>query len=155
MKFYIGLLIILLITSCKIEKEISTEKEVDKIINSKNTVKITAYIGSKDTVHSEKYTIKDITIIDNSMFIELHYLGGCGEHSFKMVGLPIPPASLQPTRQVQLIHTADKEGCKGEKRVMLEIDIREFAAQKVEGKKTYLVLDQWNSKIEYIYSDKL
>jgi|688.fasta_scaffold802992_2 hypothetical protein len=155
MKFYIGLLILLLITSCKVEKEISTEKEVDKIINTKNALKIIAYRGSKDTVDSEKYTVKDIKIIDNSMFIELHYLGGCGEHSFKMVGLPIPPASLQPIRQIQLIHTAINEGCKEEKRVLLEVDIRELAAQKIVGTKTYLGIDQWNSKIEYVYSEKL
>jgi hypothetical protein len=152
MKLYSGLLVILLITGCKVEKEISTEKEVEKIINTKNTVKTTAYTGSKDTLSSENYVIKEIKIIDNSMFIELHFLGGCGKHSFKMVGLPIPPASLQPIREVQLIHTAVKEECKEEKHIMLEVDIRELAAQKVEGKKTYLVLDKWVNKIEYVYS---
>jgi hypothetical protein len=154
MKLSIGLLLLLLISSCKVEKEVSTEKE-DKVINSHNSIKITAYTGFKDTVASENYTVKDIKIIDNSMFIELHYLGGCGDHSFKMVGLAIPPASLQPMRQVQLIHTAIKEGCKEEKRVLLEVDIRELAAQKIAGTKTYLSIDQWNSKIEYVYSEKL
>jgi hypothetical protein len=155
MKLYTGLLVLLLITSCKVEKEVSTEKEADKFLNNHSRVKITAYTGSKDTVGSENYTVKDIKIIDNSMFIELHYLGGCGEHSFKMVGLSIPPTSLQPMRQVQLIHTAIKEGCKDEKRVLLEVDIRELAAQKIAGTKTYLSIDQWNSKIEYVYSEKL
>ncbi|MCF8416535.1 MAG: hypothetical protein K9G40_09850 [Crocinitomicaceae bacterium] len=155
MKLFTGLLLLLLISSCKVEKEVSTEKEVDKIINRQNTLKITAYKGSKDTENSENYTIKDIKIIENSMLIELHYLGGCGEHSFKMVGLSIPQASLQPVRQVQLIHTAINEECKEEKRVLLEVDIRELAAQKIAGTKTYLNIDQWNSKIEYVYSEKL
>ncbi|MDP4865128.1 MAG: hypothetical protein NWQ27_04275 [Crocinitomicaceae bacterium] len=155
MKLFTGLLLLLLISSCKVEKEVSTEKEVDKIINRQNTLKITAYKGSKDTENSENYTIKDIKIIENSMLIELHYLGGCGEHSFKMVGLSIPQASLQPVRQVQLIHTSINEECKEEKRVLLEVDIRELAAQKIAGTKTYLNIDQWNSKIEYVYSEKL
>ena len=155
MKLFTGLLLLLLISSCKVEKEVSTEKEVDKIINRQNTLKITAYKGSKDTENSENYTIKDIKIIENSMLIELHYLGGCGEHSFKMVGLSIPQASLQPVRQVQLIHTSINEECKEVKRVLLEVDIRELAAQKIAGTKTYLNIDQWNSKIEYVYSEKL
>ena len=155
MKLFIGLLLLLLVSSCKVEKEVSAEKEVDKIINRKNTLKITAYKGSKDTENSENYTIKDIKIIENSMLIELHYLGGCGEHSFKMIGLSIPQASLQPIRQVQLIHTAINEGCKEEKRVLIEVDIRDLAAQKIAGTKTYLNIDQWDSKIEYVYSEKL
>jgi hypothetical protein len=155
MKLTIGLLLLLLVSSCKVEKEVTTTNDAKlEKVKSPRSLAITAIIGEKDPNNSENFVVKDLSIEGNTMIIEISYLGGCAEHSFKMIGLPIPSASLQPIRTVQLVHIANNDECKEEKKVTLEVDISALAAQKEDGKKTELVMDWWNNKIDYIYSNK-
>lgn len=154
MKLSTVLLVLLLITSCKLEKEVSTSTspKIEKV-KSPRSLAITAVLGEKDPVNSENFVVNELSIEGNKMIIEISYIGGCAEHSFKIIGLPIPAASLQPIRTVQLVHISNNDQCKEDKKVTLEVDITALAAQKVEGKKTQLVIDAWNKKIDYIYTN--
>lgn len=155
MKLYIGILVLLFMSSCKVENTVNTTTDADlEKVKNPRTMEIKAFIGDKDPVNSANFIVNDLSITGNMMTLEISYLGGCAEHSFKMIGLPISASSIQAIRNVQLIHFSDNDKCTDEKKVTLKVDISDLAAQKEDGKKTVLVLDSWKNKIEYIYTLK-
>lgn len=149
---FIGLLAI----SCGTKKnakqdEVSMDKN-ETMPTTMDIVKVTAEIGTleKDVV-SDPITIDTIEIRMNIMYIDVTYSGGCEKHEFRVVGSPMIAKSMPPIRSVQLVHNANGDTCREQKKVKLEVYIDDLAYQKEAGSEIFLTVENWKERILYSY----
>lgn len=144
---------LLLFSSCATEKETVTTTEDVKLKGDK---KIIATLGQKETIPQIPFTINDLKIEGNNMFVEVNCKNDCKSHSYKMIGLDIVSNQLRPIRNLQLAHSCNLKLCEESYEITttLEIDIRNLALKKENGFLTNLVLEGWNGKIDYIFQEE-
>lgn len=107
---------------------------------------------ASDTLQSTN--IDSAYIEGNTMWIKVSYSGGCEEHHFDLEGNTAISKSLPPIRNITLIHSGKKDGCKAMIIKTLQFDIREFAYQKEEGSQIKLNLEGYKPQLMYTYSAK-
>lgn len=149
---FIGLLAI----SCGTKKNANTEEvSTDKngtMPTTMDIVKVTAEIGTleKDVV-SDPITIDAVEIRMNIMYIDVTYSGGCEKHEFRVVGSPMISKSMPAIRSVQLVHNANGDSCREQKKVKLEVYIDELAYKKEAGSEIFLTVENWKERLLYSY----
>lgn len=166
MKTYLIIALGCLLMSCGTTKEATTEVVEEQTEVVKETMansaedaqdgtkpmkdmKIKAQIGEmKD---GDAFNIEGVRISGNTMFVNVSYGGGCGEHSFEMNGSMAVMKSLPPQRAIKLTHTNHEDYCKAIVRETLEIDITELSDVKKAGSTIVLLLDGWKERIEYTF----
>lgn len=166
MKIYLLMAIGSILISCGTAKETTTEvieestEVVTEVIESaseetqasmkpeKNTM-IKAQIGEmKD---GDPIQIEGVRREGNTLFLDVSYGGGCGEHSFEMNGSMAVMKSMPPQRAVKLTHTNHEDYCKAIVRKTIEVDISELSDVKQKGSTIILLLDGWKERIEYTF----
>lgn len=137
--------------SCGTRKHtMKDETQLNDTSKSKEIV-VTATIGEMSKT-SDPMTISSVQINGNDMIIEVTYSGGCGEHSFQVIGSSTIAKSLPPVRSIQLVHNANKDEC--EKMIIqkIKVDISELAYKKEAGSEIYLTLEGWKEKLKYTFN---
>lgn len=135
--------------SCGTSKNATKNEHSDSTIKPKETM-ITATIGEFNKT-SDPMTISSVKIEGNLMLIEVTYSGGCGEHTFQMIGSSMIAKSLPPIRSIQLTHKANKDECRKMIIQTIKVDISALAYKKESGNDIYLTLEGWNEKIKYTF----
>ena len=145
---FIGLLVFSCGTKNNEVKSTDTTETMDQTKPEAN-IKIKAHMGMFDP--SSAFEIKSIKVKENTMFVDITYVGGCGVHEFDMVGNLAIMKSMPPQRMVKIIHTAKSELCKSIVSKTLEIDITDMANDKTPGSVIYLILEGWEERIEFTF----
>lgn len=137
------------VLSCGIKKNATKDEHSDSTAKPKETM-ITATIGEMSKT-SDPMTISSVQIDGNFMTIEVTYSGGCGEHSFQMIGSSTIAKSLPPIRSIQLVHSANKDECKKMIIQKIKVDISALTYKKESGSEIYLTLEGWKEKLKYTF----
>ncbi|MCH2230733.1 MAG: hypothetical protein MK105_10350 [Crocinitomicaceae bacterium] len=162
MKQYLIIALGCILMSCGTTKDLATEEtEIvkDTISNgseddqqktkSIKDMKIKAQIGEmKD---GDAFNIEGVRISGNTMYVDVSYGGGCGDHSFEMNGSMAVMKSFPPQRAVKITHKNHKDYCKAIVTKTLEIDISELSDGKTKGSTIILLLDGWDERIKYTF----
>ncbi len=129
---------------------ISSDSEDDQQkTKSIKDMKIKAQIGEmKD---GDAFNIEGVRISGNTMYVDVSYGGGCGDHSFEMNGSMAVMKSLPPQRVVKITHKNHKDYCKAIVTTTLEVDISELSDGKTKGSTIILLLDGWDERIKYTF----
>jgi len=155
MKFIVLLFFLVLIFSCKTQKNnqhciLKQKKQV-----TDTTLKATLVNYSSDLLKKENGSdpikILDAKIINNQLHLNVSYSGGCEKHNFKITGDASISKSLPPIRSVELFHFGNGDACKKLITEELIIDVSELAYKQEEGSEIYLSLNGWNEKISYVF----
>jgi hypothetical protein len=120
--------------------------------NSKMPSEISARIVemSKDFT-SDPFTVLDAHIDGNLLHLTMQYSGGCGKHTFEVLGSAAIMKSLPPQRPVLIIHRNNGDNCRALITEELTVDISEFAYQKEEGSEIHLIMEG-RERLKYVYS---
>ena len=143
-------ILLLTVLGCASEKDMTSKKELSETSSGKQNNRIKAILGEKKTI-SAPIQISGVAIEGNTMLIDLSYSGGCGEHSFEMIGSLMMAKSLPPIRTVHLIHITTEDKCKKLIMTQIKVDISDLAFKKEKGSEIYLALDGWGEKIKYVF----
>jgi hypothetical protein len=100
---------------------------------------------------SDPIKIDSVEIKGNKMLIRVSYSGGCGNHSFKLIGSQQIAKSMPAIRAVKLFHTIDNDNCKKMITRVLHFDITELSYKKESGSEIYLALDGYKEKLKYTF----
>ncbi|MDG1146684.1 MAG: hypothetical protein P8N52_00130 [Crocinitomicaceae bacterium] len=162
MKTYLFIAIGGLLLSCATTNEPVSErtghsKERPQIIdtppesvkNRSENITIKAEIGTFE--NGDPIQINNAYCEGNTLFLDVSYGGGCGDHSFQLKGSAITKASLPPQRMIQLIHKNHEDYCKAIVTNTIEVNLTELSDSKNKGDKTILLLDGWGKVIEYTF----
>jgi hypothetical protein len=152
---FLGLAIFI---SCGNKKKIVEQEEVQEVkVMQENKgrapSKITARIGdvSKE-MKSDAFSILDIHIDGNLLHLTVEYSGGCGEHSFEVIGSEMIMKSLPAQRPVVIVHSNGGDYCKALITEEMTVDISEFAYKKEAGNEIVLIFKD-RDKIVYKFED--
>jgi hypothetical protein len=149
MKTFLLVIISFLAFSCKTEK-IMTDAEIAKTEKTDDTrLKIVASLGDKLS-ENDFYTITSVRLEKNKILIDVNFSGGCAKHDFKAIGLSLNSQSVQPIRQIQLVHLSNNDQCKKLILQTLEIDIKQILVNNGVGSKSIFKIDGWKDQLEYI-----
>jgi hypothetical protein len=149
MKFILSICLLIVFSRCGTEKEILTNNDTSTMENT--AYKMDATFGQPIDFVGDNYTIKSAKIEQNSLFLVVNILGECKPHDFKMVSSAGPSNSIQPVRNVVLIHLSNGDNCTRPVDVSLEINITELAIKKEKGFKTILKLKGWKDNLDYVF----
>lgn len=127
----------------------STAENAEEATKPMEDMKIKAQIG--DMKDGDPFNIEAVRIKGNTLFADVSYGGGCGEHSFEMNGNMAVMKSLPPQRAVKITHTNHEDYCKAIVRKTLEFDISELSDMQRPGSTIILLLDGWEERIEYTF----
>jgi hypothetical protein len=95
-------------------------------------------------------TIKSAIIEGNYLLLEVNYVGGCNEHTFKLVGNTSISKSLPPRRGIFLVNqSAVEDNCKANVTRKLKINIKEFAYKQEVGSEIWLDLEGYKEGLKY------
>lgn len=148
MKIVAILMISLSVISC------GTKKNASKNTDASNGIKVTAVEGELAKESDPIMSVDTAYIVDNTLFVDLTYSGGCEKHDFKVIGSLAIAKSYPPIRAVQIVHNANGDSCREVKKASLEIDVTAIAYQQKDGSEIYFTLDGWNDRIYYKYVSK-
>ncbi|MBB78007.1 MAG: hypothetical protein CL844_03275 [Crocinitomicaceae bacterium] len=146
-KIYLFISLFCIVISCATPKKNSDKTTV--IEKNQNYRKIKAKIGELN--NSDPFDIKNIEMQNNTLLISLSYTGGCGEHSFEMIGSESLLKTNPPKRKVKLIHKNHEDYCKKIINEEISVFISDLSCTKMKGAETILLLDGWDKEIKYIY----
>ena len=68
--------------------------------------------NSIDSLHTDLFTIREVMVVDTSLFINVSYSGGCENHFFDLVWPEIITQQYPPDITVYLYHNANGDLCK-------------------------------------------
>ncbi|MFN5784513.1 MAG: hypothetical protein ACK457_01020 [Flavobacteriia bacterium] len=146
MKLFPILIFAMLLSACGVHKNNSINDGDQPNAN----IMLTATIGEVNAP-SDPFSISDVRVQGNKMFIEVSYSGGCQEHAFQLVGSSMIAKSLPPIRHMQLVHESNDDACRMMILKTIEIDVKALAYQQETGSKIYLTIEGWQDRIEYTY----
>lgn len=153
MKLFAIILLSATLLSCGTTKN-NNDSEVktsDTTVTSKpeRNIMIKAEIGR--FVESAPFNITDVRREGNTLFVNVNFTGGCGEHYFKVIGNPAIMKSMPAKRSVMIAHDVPREICEDMVSKVLEIDISALAESQTPGSQIILLLDGWEKEINYIF----
>ena len=135
--------------SCGTRKNVTKDEQSDSTEKPKETM-IIATLGEFSKT-SDPITISSVQVDGNFMTIEVTYSGGCGDHSFQMIGSSMIAKLLPPIRAIQLVHNANKDECKKMMIQTIKVDLSALAYKKESGSEIYLTLEGWKEKVKYTF----
>jgi hypothetical protein len=149
MKIVMTCCIALMMMGCKSKKN-SMPDEITNSQDGEEMITITAEIGDIDK-KSDLIEITYARIIENTLYLDVAYSGGCKKHDIQLVGSASIMKSLPPIRSIKLIHNSNNDSCREHITKTLAVDIRELAYQKEKGSVIYLTLDGWKERLTYTF----
>ena len=110
--------------------------------------------SSSDVVDSPEFVsttfrFNDVKIEGDTLFANVQYSGGCGDHKFEMEQNGFLMKSLPPKQPIQIIHLSTVDHCRSLINEDLKFDISRFRGSP-HGT-TVLLLKNWTSDIIYSY----
>jgi uncharacterized lipoprotein YajG len=148
------LLGILVITACGTKKKAIENKDTSAAkteISTMEIIKIKATTGQFAKSSDPIIAIDTITVVDNTLFVQLRYGGGCEEHTFEAIGSLAIAKSYPPIRSVQLVHHANNDRCRAIVQKTLEIDVKDIAYQQKDGSEIYFTFENYPHRVYYKY----
>ena len=149
-------LILAAVIGCKSKKDtISESSNVQQEIveeieeKPKRPQQITARIGKFP--ESDPIQIDTAIITGNTLYLSVHYSGGCKYHRFEFIGSPAIMKSMPPKRSVKLIHMDDNDDCESTVVEQIEVDIGELSITETTGSEIVLLIENYQYPIHYIY----
>lgn len=143
MKILFPIIALAILLSCKTSKE-ATNSSIPK------DPEMIATIGEFPK-SSDPIKIDTVQITGNKMIISVSYSGGCGNHSFQLIGSSQIAKSMPPIRNIKLFHTSENDNCKKLITRNLHFDISALAYKKENGSEIYLTIDGMKEKIKYTF----
>tara|TARA_B110000879_G_C11003678_1_gene444055 strand:+ start:52 stop:462 length:411 start_codon:yes stop_codon:yes gene_type:complete len=95
------------------------------------------------------FTIEDVKIVGDTLFAQVLYSGGCGDHYFEIESSGFLLKSLPPKQPVKIIHYSTNDPCRAFINKDLTFDISDFRGSP--NGTTVLLLENWNNDIIYSY----
>ena len=108
----------------------------------------TAVVDSLEFV-STTFRFKDVKIEGDTLFANVQYSGGCGDHKFEMKQNGFLMKSLPPKQPIQIIHLSTVDHCRSLINEDLKFDISRFRG--TPHGTTVLLLENWTTDIIYSY----
>lgn len=152
-KLVLGALLIATLGGCKTKQPVVKEEDglgmMQELLTG-NDGFITvdkAYVGP---AKGDAFTIQDMSVVGDSLFIGVQYSGGCKTHEFKMISNGNMLKSLPPQLPLYLEHNGNGDNCRALKSEKLAFDLKPLRAQ--QGKKIKVFVNDDKSKmIEYTW----
>lgn len=129
--------------------ETNNEQQAERR-NSKVTVEL---VDMSQDIKSDPFTILDAHIDGNKLHLTVQYGGGCGDHSFTVLGSKMIMKSMPPQRPVMIVHDAGGDRCRALLTEELVVDISELAYTKQDGSEIFLIMEG-REKIMYVYESE-
>jgi len=132
------------------------EKQVEETVpNNSTNDKLPSAILARVVEMSKEFTSDPFTVLDahidgNLLHLTVQYSGGCGKHTFEVLGSAAIMKSLPPQRPVLIIHRNNGDNCRALITEELTVDISDFAYQKEEGSEIYLIMEG-RERLKYVY----
>lgn len=140
-----------MVFGCKSTKKCVSVKQSSNTFNQTNEIiRLTATVGRIEQA-SDSFSISNVLVKENKLFIDVTYAGGCEDHQFQLIGSSILTKSLPPIRSIQLVHHANGDNCKMNWTQRIEVDIKELSYKKEVGSKILFNLNGWETQIIYTY----
>lgn len=139
-----------LLTCCASRRNI-TKDSTQTTVSENQSEELIATIGS-DSTTSVRTTIHSAILTGNTLILEVSYSGGCGDHTFRLIGAEMISKSLPPIRGIQLIHHSSGDNCKALITKKLSFNIENLAYKKEHGSVIHLQLEGWKDKLIYTYN---
>lgn len=143
MKYLFILAMFFSFVSCGTKKNaVNTENQsTDYTITMKpeRNVMLKAKIG--EFRESDAFEINDVLLEGNTLFVNISFTGGCGKHSYEVIGNRAVMKSLPPKRSFMIAHDAVDEKCESLTNKTLEIDLKNLASAQTPGNTIMLLLD--------------
>lgn len=98
---------------------------------------------------STTFRFKNVKIEGDTLFANVEYSGGCGDHKFEMEQNGFLMKSLPPKQPVKIIHLSTVDHCRSMINENLKFDISSFRGTPHGS--TVLLLKNWTSDIIYSY----
>ncbi len=118
--------------------------KTEKVVDVKND----STVDSPEFV-STTFRFKNVKIEGDTLFANVEYSGGCGDHKFEMEQNGFLRKSLPPKQPVQIIHLSTVDHCRSMINEDLKFDISSFRGTPHGS--TVLLLKNWTSDIIYSY----
>lgn len=151
MKTILFICLTILVFGCQSTKKCVSGNQSSNTLNQTNDIiRITASVGRIDQA-SDPFSISNVLVKENKLFIDVTYAGGCENHQFQLIGSSILTKSLPPIRSIQLVHHANGDNCKMNLTKRIEVDIKELSYKKEVGSKILFNLNGWETQIIYTY----
>jgi hypothetical protein len=96
----------------------------------------------------DAFTINDMNITGDSLFIAVQYSGGCQNHTFEMITHGNMLKSLPPQLPLYLEHHGNSDNCRSLITKKLAFDLKPLRAQSGKKVKVF-VNDDKNKMVEY------
>ncbi|MEN9333810.1 MAG: hypothetical protein RLY35_990 [Bacteroidota bacterium] len=104
-----------------------------------------AYVGP---AKGDAFTILDVNVNGDSLYVGVQYSGGCKAHEFKMISNGNMLKSLPPQLPLYLEHQANGDNCRALKTEKLAFDLKPLRTQN--GKKIKVFVNDDKAKlVEY------
>jgi hypothetical protein len=151
MKTILYICLTILVFGCKSTKKCVPDNQSSNSFSQTNEIiRITASVGRIEQA-SDSFSISNVLIKENKLFIDVTYAGGCEDHQFQLIGSSILTKSLPPIRSIQLVHNANGDNCKMNLTKRIEVDIKELSYKKEVDSKILFNLNGWKTQIIYTY----
>ena len=99
----------------------------------------------------DKFTMDNVRIEGNFMYVDVTYSGGCQSHTFSLIGSAAIAKSLPPIRKIKLTHQGHEDHCRALISQTLTIDISNLAYKKEPGSQIYFELEGYKGRITYTF----
>lgn len=159
MKYFLLFSLSIILMACGSSKEVvenptptppttppPTSSQNDKPQNNR---KVKSVLGSFE--ESDPFEIDEVRVEGNTLFLSVHYGGGCREHQFKMIGSPVVMKTLPAKRAIQLVHDNADDACKSIVNEVLEVDLKTLAVDQTPGSTVMLLLKGWEGEISFTF----
>lgn len=98
----------------------------------------------------DAFTVNELKIVGDSLYVTVQYSGGCKDHSFKMITHGNFMKSLPPKLPLYLEHNANQDECRALKSEKLAFDLKPLRNPQVKKVKVF-VNDAQDKSIDYDY----
>jgi hypothetical protein len=99
-------LLVILLAGCNVGNPCRT------VCNSDGAHSIIIFDALDDiTLFTDDLTIKEIGLVENTLYLKVQYSGGCRDHEFELYGMSVFLESDPPQASVYFSHNANGDDC--------------------------------------------
>ena len=98
----------------------------------------------------DPFTITDMSVVGDSLYVAVQYSGGCKEHAFSMITHGNFLKSLPPKMPLFLEHNGNQDNCRSLKTEKLAFDLKPLRSPQTKKIKVF-VNDQQDKAVDYEY----
>ncbi len=152
--FFAGAIIIISAWACK-PKKAAVKEEGDELSGMVMAVKgndgfIEVDKAYQGPAKGDPFTITDMSVKGDSLYLAVQYSGGCKEHEFTMITHGNFLKSLPPKLPLFLEHNGNQDNCRALKIEKLAFDLKPLRSPQTKKIKVY-VNDQPDKSVDYEY----